>query len=142
MQSDSFPMSGRFTSARIRHRLVWGKQQESRMLGNESLECDLIAQHTILRKSIAPARLSSFCLTSVGRPQPAFHLVPNLAVRFGVTPIQSGAPSYLMRVWPGGRGTMLYKRVSPCGVPKRCSASPCPPDVLIFLLTSYCCQLR
>ena len=49
-----------------------------------------------------------------------------------------------MRVWPGGRGTMLCTRVSPdvwSGLPKACSASPCPPDVLIFLLTGHYRQL-
>ena len=42
--------------------------------------------------------------TSVGRPIASFHLAPNLAVRYEITPIKSGVPSYLIRVWPGGQG--------------------------------------
>ena len=54
-------------------------------------------------------------------------LAPNLAFRFGLTPVEE-FPSYFIRVWPGGQGHHVVPRVS-SELPKQAAASPCPPDV-------------
>ena len=74
-----------------------------------------------------------------GQPQSSIFLAPNLAFRYGLTP-QEECPSYFIRVWPGGQGTMFFGGFAPIlsELPKEPTVFPCPPDMfkppkLLFL---------
>jgi hypothetical protein len=73
---------------------------------------------------------SSFFILKVsgGRPHASIFLVPKIAVRYGFIPILSGVPSYIIRVWPGGRGRHdVHTGFPEHGIPKQATASPHPP---------------
>jgi hypothetical protein len=54
--------------------------------------------------SMAPVFSVVNFLSSGGRPHASISLVPKIADRYGIIQILSGVPSYIIRVWPEGRG--------------------------------------
>jgi hypothetical protein len=108
------------------------------------LRCRLSTQqHTIMRYVNSSDRFPLSFHTG-GQTPACLYLAPNLAVRFGIIPILSGFPSYLIRVWPGRQGHHVVYTGFPVLDTGSQKLARCLPAHLMFntrLLSSYLYQL-
>ena len=71
---------------------------------NKTIKVQGVTTYYILKVNSSGGNFFYSWLAPSGQTPASFYLAPNLAVRFGIIPILSGVPSYLIRVWPGGQG--------------------------------------
>ena len=79
-----------------------------RPISRLSLERNDAYKQTYYIDSVNASSVLILTQQHIGEQPPAsIFLAPNLAFRCGLTPLEE-RPSYFMRVWPGGQGTMFY----------------------------------